>query len=98
MSRPSSVRPAPALGPADDWTTGYSCASTTFDYPYLLALGDYISLSSAASKDAARALRKELKYGAPAAQERAIRLMGILARNADIRFKRASAALPPRRD
>lgn len=72
---------------------GYSCANAVLDYAYILALADFISTSSTASKDAARALRKELKYGAPETQERAVRLLGILMRNSDTRFKRKS--LPP---
>lgn len=66
-----------------------------FDYPYILSLADFISRSSTASKDAARALRKELKYGAPDTQERAIRLIGILLRNSDTRFKRKSSLKYP---
>ena len=59
-------------------------------YPLILSLCDYISLSAAAASDAARALRKEIKYAVPDAQERAVRLLGIMMRNSDLRFKRAS--------
>lgn len=70
------------------WNAGWSCAAETFDFPYILALCDHVSLDSAVAKEAARSLRKELKYGAPEAQERAVRLMGIMMRNTDLRFKR----------
>lgn len=33
----------------------------TFDYGYILQLADFISLSSAAAKEAAKALRREFK-------------------------------------
>ncbi|KAI5481230.1 hypothetical protein MNV49_005665 [Pseudohyphozyma bogoriensis] len=65
---------------------GWTCAHD-IDYTYILAFADHISLSVAASKDAAKALRKELKYGAPEAQTKALRLLGILMRNTDLRFK-----------
>lgn len=69
---------------------GYSCASSTFDYSYLFCLCDHISLSLTASKEAAKALKRELKYSDSAiVQERAVRLMGIMCRNSDSRFKRA---------
>lgn len=55
------------------------------DYATILGLCDYISLSSSASKDAARALRKEFKYGN--SPIKAVRLMGIMMRNCDVRFK-----------
>lgn len=65
----------------------WCCASPTFDYPYILALADYLSTSGAAAKEAARALRKEFKHAVPEAQERAVRLTGILMRNTDLRFR-----------
>ncbi|SCV73186.1 BQ2448_7111 [Microbotryum intermedium] len=71
---------------------GWSCAAPQFDYTYVLALADHIGLSAAASKDAAKALRKEFKHAVPLAQERAVRLTGILARNADHRFRKEVAS------
>ncbi|KAL8277104.1 hypothetical protein RQP46_010532 [Phenoliferia psychrophenolica] len=70
---------------------GWSCANPTLDYPLILALCDHISLSSAAAQEAARALRKEIKYAVPDAQERAVRLLGIVMRNSDHRFKQQVA-------
>lgn len=83
-----------------------------FDFPYLLALSDYLSSSSQASKDASKALRTEFKvielsrsvtrtrrltrsgkqHGAPVAQERAVRLTGILVKNTDHRFREQVAS------
>ncbi|GAA5930836.1 uncharacterized protein JCM15063_002473 [Sporobolomyces koalae] len=71
---------------------GWSIAMPTFDFPYLLSLSDYLSSSSHASKDAAKALRTEFKHGAPIAQERAVRLTGILMRNTDHRFREQVAS------
>ncbi|GAA5969653.1 hypothetical protein JCM3765_000612 [Sporobolomyces pararoseus] len=66
---------------------GWSVSMPQFDFPYLLSLSDYLSSSSQASKDASKALRTEFKHGAPLAQERAVRLTGILMRNTDHRFR-----------
>ncbi|SCZ94620.1 BZ3500_MvSof-1268-A1-R1_Chr12-3g04002 [Microbotryum saponariae] len=71
---------------------GWSCAAPQFDFTYVLALADHIGFSTAASKDAAKALRKEFKHAVPSAQERAVRLTGILARNADLRFRKEVAS------
>ncbi|GAA5903112.1 uncharacterized protein JCM6883_002701 [Sporobolomyces salmoneus] len=71
---------------------GWSVAMPQFDFPYLLALGDHLSSSSQASKDASKALRTEFKHGAPLAQERAVRLTGILMRNTDHRFREQVAS------
>ncbi|KAK4048427.1 hypothetical protein OIV83_004773 [Microbotryomycetes sp. JL201] len=53
---------------------------------------DHLSSSSAASKEAAKALRKEFKHATPEAQERAVRLTGILMRNTDVRFREQVAS------
>ncbi|GAA5845856.1 hypothetical protein JCM3766R1_004635 [Sporobolomyces carnicolor] len=71
---------------------GWSVAMPQFDFPYLLALSDYLSSSSQASKDASKALRTEFKHGAPVAQERAVRLTGILVKNTDHRFREQIAS------
>jgi len=71
---------------------GWSVSMPQFDFPYLLSLGDYLSSSSQASKDASKALRTEFKHGAPLAQERAVRLTGILMRNTDHRFREQVAS------
>ncbi|GAA5901451.1 hypothetical protein JCM5296_003013 [Sporobolomyces johnsonii] len=71
---------------------GWSCAMPTFDFPYVLSLADYLSSSSDASKEAAKALRKEFKHAQPTAQERAVRLTGILMRNTDHRFREQVAS------
>ncbi|GAA5878078.1 hypothetical protein JCM16303_002839 [Sporobolomyces ruberrimus] len=71
---------------------GWSVAMPTFDFPYLLQFSDYLSSSGQASKEAAKALRQEFKHGAPLAQERAVRLTGILFRNTDHRFREQVAS------
>lgn len=40
---------------------GWSCAMPSFDWAYILSLAEYLSSSSSASKDAAKALVKEFK-------------------------------------
>ncbi|GAA5862036.1 hypothetical protein JCM3774_006148 [Rhodotorula dairenensis] len=70
---------------------GWSVAMTAFDYGYLLELADYLASSGSASKDAAKALTKEFKHATPPAQERAVRLTGILFRNTDTRFRQQVA-------
>ncbi|ORY85968.1 hypothetical protein BCR35DRAFT_302581 [Leucosporidium creatinivorum] len=97
-----AVAHAPALGSARVMgpprvtdvlnAIGWSCASPAFDYPYVLSLADYLATSSAAAKEAARALRKEFKHAVPDAQERAVRLTGILMRNTDLRFREQVAS------
>ncbi|GAA5990346.1 hypothetical protein JCM10908_007327 [Rhodotorula pacifica] len=70
---------------------GWSVAMNTFDYAYLLELADYLASSANASKEAAKALTKEFKHASPPAQERAVRLTGILFRNTDTRFRQQVA-------
>ncbi|GAA6055027.1 hypothetical protein JCM3770_006701 [Rhodotorula araucariae] len=66
---------------------GWSVAMPSFDWTYVLALGDYLSASNSASKDATKALIKEFKHATPHAQERAVRLTGLLWSNTNERFK-----------
>jgi len=61
--------------------------NSNVDWSYVLALADAISSSEAAAKEAARAVRKELKYGEPEAQRRATRVLAILMINASDRFR-----------
>lgn len=70
-------------------SSGWLCAHppTPADWAYLLSLADSISHSEAASKEAARALRKEFKYGEFEPQKRAAKIWGILTINASDRFK-----------
>lgn len=70
---------------------GWSVAMTAFDFGYLLELADYLASSTSASKEAAKALTKEFKHATPPAQERAVRLTGILFRNTDTRFRQQVA-------
>ncbi|GAA6007456.1 hypothetical protein JCM11491_004169 [Sporobolomyces phaffii] len=88
---PYSLPPPPRVHNVGQ-AIGWSVAMPAFDFPYLLALGDHLSSSSQASKDAAKALRTEFKHGAPMAQERAVRLTGILMRNTDHRFREQVAS------
>ncbi|BGP03274.1 hypothetical protein NBRC10513v2_007002 [Rhodotorula toruloides] len=64
----------------------------SFDWSYILSLAEYLSSSSSASKDAAKALVKEFKHATPNAQERAVRLTGILFRNTNERFQEQVAS------
>ncbi|BGP35167.1 hypothetical protein JCM10296v2_006997 [Rhodotorula toruloides] len=64
----------------------------SFDWSYILSLAEYLSSSSSASKDAAKALVKEFKHATPDAQERAVRLTGILYRNTNERFQEQVAS------
>ncbi|KAM0747771.1 hypothetical protein T439DRAFT_328432 [Meredithblackwellia eburnea MCA 4105] len=67
---------------------GWSVAHNPLDFPILLQLADYISTSTDRSKEAARAIRKELKYGQnDDAKQRAIRLLGVLMSASDLRFR-----------
>ncbi|KAK4052305.1 hypothetical protein OIO90_004386 [Microbotryomycetes sp. JL221] len=86
----AGMRPPPPTQVSN--AIGWSCASSTFDFPFVLALADHLSSSSAASKEAAKALRKEFKHATPEAQERAVRLTGILMRNTDVRFREQVAS------
>lgn len=71
---------------------GWSVAMPSFDWAYLLALGDYLSTSSSASKDATKALIKEFKHATPHAQERAVHLTSLLWSNTNDRFKEQVAS------
>ena len=62
---------------------GYSCASSIISTSLLYALADYIRKSESKCKETVRAVRKEIKYGSPAAQYRAFTILGVLARNLD---------------
>ncbi|SPO26026.1 uncharacterized protein UTRI_02300 [Ustilago trichophora] len=57
------------------------------DWMQILPLIDIISHSEAASKEAARALRKEFKYGTVETQRRAVRIWALLTLNASDRFR-----------
>ncbi|CAD6962562.1 unnamed protein product [Tilletia controversa] len=61
--------------------------NSNVDWSHVLALTDSINSSEAAAKEAARAIRKEFKYGEPEAQRRAIRIWAILMMNASDRFR-----------
>ncbi|GAA5827911.1 hypothetical protein JCM11251_007726 [Rhodosporidiobolus azoricus] len=72
---------------------GWSCAMPSFDWGYVLALADHLSQNGDAKKkgpaeEAAKALRKEFKHATPTAQERAVKLTFLLARNSDTKFRR----------
>ncbi|GAA6037708.1 hypothetical protein JCM8097_002299 [Rhodosporidiobolus ruineniae] len=75
---------------------GWSCAMPSFDWGYVLALADYLSQEGKNRKgpaeESAKALRKEFKHAAPTAQEKAVRLMFLLARNSDIKFRQQIAS------
>jgi hypothetical protein len=62
---------------------GYSCASSIISTSLLYALADYIRKSESKCKETVRAVRKEIKYGSPAAQYRAFTILGVLGRNLD---------------
>ncbi|GAA6001714.1 uncharacterized protein JCM10292_005005 [Rhodotorula paludigena] len=66
---------------------GWSVAMPSFDTAYILHFADYLSSSSSASKEAAKALIKEFKHATPTAQERAVRLTGLLVQNTNDHFK-----------
>ncbi|PWN50642.1 hypothetical protein IE53DRAFT_387047 [Violaceomyces palustris] len=68
---------------------GWLCAHepSIQEWTSVLALANSVSHSEAASKEAARALRKEFKYGSPDAQKRAVRIWALLSTNASDRFK-----------
>ncbi|EST05990.2 hypothetical protein PSEUBRA_005045 [Kalmanozyma brasiliensis GHG001] len=57
------------------------------DWMHVLPIIDLVSQSEAASKEAARALRKEFKYGTVDTQRRAVRLWALLTLNASDRFR-----------
>ncbi|GAA5862019.1 hypothetical protein JCM8547_001560 [Rhodosporidiobolus lusitaniae] len=73
---------------------GWSCAMPQFEWAYVLALADYISQGSkkGPAEEAAKALRKEFKHATPTAQERAVRLTFLLARNSDHKFRQQIAS------
>ncbi|BGP51406.1 hypothetical protein JCM10450v2_007348 [Rhodotorula kratochvilovae] len=64
---------------------GWSVAMPSFDWTYVLALGDRLSANQGASKDAMKALIKEFK-------ERAVRLTGLLWSNTNDKFKEQIAS------
>ncbi|KDN47946.1 hypothetical protein K437DRAFT_89843 [Tilletiaria anomala UBC 951] len=68
---------------------GWLCANEgkPFEWAYMLSLARALSRSESASKEAARALRKEFKYAMPDAQKRAARVWAILALNASDYFR-----------
>ncbi|EPQ30630.1 uncharacterized protein PFL1_01531 [Pseudozyma flocculosa PF-1] len=68
---------------------GWLCAQQTAadDWEVVLSLAEAVSYSEAASKEAARALRKEFKYGTMPAQKRAARVWAVLTMNSSDRFK-----------
>ncbi|GAA5888424.1 hypothetical protein JCM6882_008615 [Rhodosporidiobolus microsporus] len=76
---------------------GWSCAMPTFDWGYVLALADHLSQGGDPKKkgpaeEAAKALRKEFKHATPTAQERAVKLTFLLARNSDTKFRQQIAS------
>ncbi|KAG6826545.1 hypothetical protein H0H92_015413 [Tricholoma furcatifolium] len=60
---------------------GYLTATASEDWSLVLEVNDRVSGSDANSKEAARAIRREFKYGEPTAQLAAARLWAILLRN-----------------
>ncbi|GAA98912.1 uncharacterized protein L969DRAFT_18525 [Mixia osmundae IAM 14324] len=69
-------------------TIGYLCgANSDIDYGRALRLCDQVSVSALYSKEAAKALRRELEHGRPETQQRAVRVMTIMTRNSGERFK-----------
>ncbi|KAK0554611.1 hypothetical protein OC845_000643 [Tilletia horrida] len=67
------------------WLCGSPKSSV--DWSYVLNLADSIGTSDPAAKEAARAIRKEFKYGEAQAQRRAVRVWAILMMNASERFR-----------
>ncbi|CEH13003.1 Signal transducing adaptor protein STAM/STAM2 [Ceraceosorus bombacis] len=68
---------------------GWLCArpAEAWDWSYLMSLVDSISHSEAAAKEAARALRKEFKYGDIEPRKRATKIWAVLTLNGSDRFK-----------
>lgn len=68
---------------------GWLCANAydEHDWMQILPLIDMVSHSEAASKEAARALRKEFKYGTVDTQRRAVRVWALLTLNGSDRFR-----------
>lgn len=68
---------------------GWLCGNNveTWDWNYLLELADSISHSEAAAREAARALRKELKYGESEPRRRAVKVWAVLTLSGSDRFK-----------
>ncbi|KAG6867788.1 hypothetical protein C0995_004571, partial [Termitomyces sp. Mi166 len=60
---------------------GYLTATASEDWNLVLEVTERASMSESNAKDAARALRREFKYGEPTAQLAAARLWAILLRN-----------------
>ncbi|KAJ1019940.1 hypothetical protein NDA16_004221 [Ustilago loliicola] len=69
-----------------------SSANTEEDWMQILSLIDVIAQSDAASKEAARALRKEFKYGSVDTQRRAVRVWALLTLNGSDRFRQQVAS------
>ncbi|TKY85945.1 hypothetical protein EX895_004770 [Sporisorium graminicola] len=68
---------------------GWLCANaySEHDWMHILPLIDMVGHSEAASKEAARALRKEFKYGSVDSQRRAVRVWALLTLNGSDRFR-----------
>ncbi|KAK7029778.1 hypothetical protein R3P38DRAFT_2439536, partial [Favolaschia claudopus] len=60
---------------------GFLTATASEDWTLVLDVCDHASSSEANAKEAVRALRREFKYGEPAAQLAAARLWAIMLRN-----------------
>ncbi|KAJ6476177.1 hypothetical protein C8R45DRAFT_371809 [Mycena sanguinolenta] len=71
---------------------GFLTATASEDWTLVLDICDHASASKANAKEAVRALRREFKYGEPAAQLAAARLWAIMLRNSDIVFVNQSTA------
>lgn len=69
-----------------------SSANTEQDWMQILSLIDIIAQSDAGSKEAARALRKEFKYGSVDTQRRAVRIWALLTLNGSNRFRQQIAS------
>lgn len=67
------------------WLSANACDDQ--DWMQMLPLIDMISHSEAASKEAARTLRKEFRYGTVDTQRRAVRVWALLALNASDHFR-----------
>lgn len=72
---------------------GFLCAHATTETEWMeiFPLLDLVSSSDAAAKEAARAIRKEFKYGSVDTQKRAVRVWALLSLNASERFRREVA-------
>lgn len=68
-------------------TVGWLCGSGVDDWSRTLELCEGCSSSQKIAEESIRALRKEIEYGQPDAQQRAARLLVIMSRNTTDRFK-----------